>query len=1291
MKGNVFILFVFVLLTSYAQEKIQFTNYTINSGLSQSFVMCMVQDNYGTIWLGTQDGLNKFDGNQFKVFTSGKTPGIDNEYILSAGKDGLGNLYFGTLNGLIKYDPAIQKFSSYHVKQGKKAEIKSILVDSENVVWMGTTDGRLLFLNKENKLDAIHNIRTPSAIVTLQKHGAKRIVLFTEAGQIIDFEKETNKQEHLEIPFVEPIKVNKVVTNYKDEYLICSSNGIITYNKDTEDFTLLDSTLLNYDISDALFVNGQHFIVTKSRGMLVKNLADKNAPFVQYSSDFLQKKAITDNNLNFIQKDKNNLVWIGSQRGISTFNLAYDGIHSITVSSDPQKGLIYQNVWSLAASPNQKNMLIGNDNGVSIYDRSKDQFSHLTKLKNSKEEEKFRVLSILPQTNNEAYLGTFEGLYKLNFDSTNYKSYVYTYLHPSNAPNGFNQIYTVLRYDTARILLATKGGVAIYNEQSEKYTYLKHQPNNAASIGQGPCRLLFKAKNNKFYAAPSGGALYEIKEEQGSFIAKQPKFYAVLRAHGNEYITSVYQSSKHTYWFGTMGGGLLHLNEKANTVKQYDTKAGIPNEVIYAIHSTSDNHLFMSSNRGIIEFDISKQQFTSYREEDGLISDEFNMNASLKDEKGVLYFGGIHGYSFFKPQDLNSFQPNLNVRFSEIWLENEEIIPGQEALITRAISETQTIELPYKHRTILLKFFTDNYINPKQINYKYKLVGDDEVEEFLGNTNELRFTSLSPGEYTLFVYAQVGKKKWSKVPATLQIYVAKPFWMTWWFRILGLLLMSLFIYVYIKRRIERERRQQVILEMKIRARTQELEAKTIKIEEQKAKIEEQKEKIEKQKKRVEKQKKQSDSILENVLPHSALVDLKKQGKADARGFDKVSVMFTDFVGFTTISDNMDAQQLVSILDGYFRAFDTIIGEHDLEKIKTIGDAYMCAGGVPTKNNTNPIDMVLASLKIREYVLEKKKEARKNESIEWSVRIGINTGPVSAGIIGTKRLAYDVWGKTVNHAQRMEKLCQPNRVAITGGTFLDIEPYFECSFAGVVESKSKGKIDMYYVDSIKPELSIDGKGILPNSTFSKLVELHVNSSIDYMNSEREIMSTLREKLSPTLYYHSLNHTKDVTRQAERIAIQEGITNVDLFLLKSAASYHDAGFIEQYEKNEPIGAKMAIETLPKHGYNASEIKQIEALIFATTVPHNPKNKLEEIICDADLDYLGRDDFHKIADKLRLELRKHNKIKSDKAWDELQVKFLNMHKYFTQTAIKSRQAKKEQNLKDIELRLKENNYKD
>ena len=233
--------------------------------------------------------------------------------------------------------------------------------------------------------------------------------------------------------------------------------------------------------------------------------------------------------------------------------------------------------------------------------------------------------------------------------------------------------------------------------------------------------------------------------------------------------------------------------------------------------------------------------------------------------------------------------------------------------------------------------------------------------------------------------------------------------------------------------------------------------------------------------------------------------------------------------------------------------------------------------------------------------------------------------------------------------------------------------------------------MYTVDRIKPELSVNGEGIVPNDRFQQIVNLHHFSSINYYKAERHIMKVLEKGLSTKLHYHSIEHTKDVVKAVERIALSEGVTDEGLFLLKSAATYHDAGFVVQYEKNEPIGARLAEEILPKYGYTEQHIETIKELIFVTQIPHKPKNKLEEIICDADLDYLGRDDFHEIADRLRRELREHGKIDSDRKWDEMQVSFLNMHKYFTETSIRTRVEKKKKNLEEVMARLERDEYED
>jgi class 3 adenylate cyclase/predicted metal-dependent HD superfamily phosphohydrolase len=639
----------------------------------------------------------------------------------------------------------------------------------------------------------------------------------------------------------------------------------------------------------------------------------------------------------------------------------------------------------------------------------------------------------------------------------------------------------------------------------------------------------------------------------------------------------------------------------------------------------------------------------------------------------------------------NASAKKINVIIDQFKIEKSWFKPFEKGSpLVRSVSKASMLELNYRQRSFTIHFHSSETQHPELVSYQYKLEGSDEGFIPLGNTTELRFSSLSPGNYLLKIYARVGAESWGK-PTILGIHIQPPFWSSWWFLCIATIGLFFIVRFFWRRRIESERRKQVRLEMKIADRTKEIREQNEKIENQRRQLEEEKNKVIEQQRLLQIEKDKSEKLLKKMIPESTAEELKNKGTASARAYKTVSVLFTDFVGFTKIAERMSPTDLVSKLDVFFRKFDEIIVQNNLEKIKTMGDAYMCAGGVPVRNKTNPIDTCLAALQIQEYMRMLKNEAIISNEEYWELRLGINTGEVTAGVIGSERLAYDIWGSTVNLAQRMEMLGEPGKVTITGNTHKLIEPYFECVFRGKAKSKTQELIDMYTVERIKPELSINGVGIYPSERFQKIVNLHLYSSINYYKAERHIMKILQKGLSDKLYYHSIGHTKDVVKAVERIALLEGVTDEGLFLLKSAATFHDAGFVEQYEQNEPIGVRYAEDILPKYGYTEQHIETIRELIYVTQIPHKPKNNLEEIICDADLDYLGRDDFHEIADRLRLELREFGKLNSDRAWDQIQVDFLLSHTYFTETAIKSRNDKKLKNLEEIKERLKQNKYAD
>jgi len=252
-----------------------------------------------------------------------------------------------------------------------------------------------------------------------------------------------------------------------------------------------------------------------------------------------------------------------------------------------------------------------------------------------------------------------------------------------------------------------------------------------------------------------------------------------------------------------------------------------------------------------------------------------------------------------------------------------------------------------------------------------------------------------------------------------------------------------------------------VLEQRVTERTAEVVAQSKEIDGQKVRIEE---------------------LLLNILPKEISEELKEKGKATARRHDHVSVMFTDMKGFTAAAEKMTPEQLVNELDECFIKFDAIVGRYGIEKIKTIGDSYMCACGVPVADQHHAWKSALAAMEIRALMAKWRIEREAKGLVPWLLRIGIHSGPLVAGVVGKRKFAYDIWGDTVNTASRMESSGEIGEVNISETTYHLIKDRFECDHRGAIEAKNKGKIDMYFVRRIKPEYSINSAGNVPNDRF-----------------------------------------------------------------------------------------------------------------------------------------------------------------------------------------------------------------
>ena len=223
----------------------------------------------------------------------------------------------------------------------------------------------------------------------------------------------------------------------------------------------------------------------------------------------------------------------------------------------------------------------------------------------------------------------------------------------------------------------------------------------------------------------------------------------------------------------------------------------------------------------------------------------------------------------------------------------------------------------------------------------------------------------------------------------------------------------------------------------------------------------------------------AEELLLNILPASIARELADKHKVEPRYYDSVTIGFTDFVGFTRNAGNTEPARLVATLDQFFSAFDEVAARHRLEKLKTIGDAYMFASGLPDPARHHAVDACLGALELFEVAARMNEQRAKLRLTPWAMRLGLHSGPVMAGVVGKRKFAYDVWGDTVNIAARLEQASEPGRINISEATHHRVKAYFACSPRGAIEVKNKGALPMFFLDRIKPEFSANAAGTVAN--------------------------------------------------------------------------------------------------------------------------------------------------------------------------------------------------------------------
>ncbi len=1230
MRKIINILLIFFSFVSFAQfSEIgapEIRNYPPKSYGYESQNFSILTDNKGILYAGNLNGILIYDGTDWQL--------IDAQGGVSLTKTQNGDVYGISFrkfyhfinkgkNGIL-IDNISERQKEYFSGFVEKNNIYDIASVGNNVIVNTYTK---LYLWKDDKFSILEfspkgfNIfENNNNVYIFDKKGTLSIL--TKNG-LIKFNEKLSKFKEKDIQFILPYSKDTLLFKPVNDkiYLITKSN-ILNFNSNINEF------LSKIRIKSSTILKNKILLGTDRCGIIVLNKQNG-----EYICSISKENGLIGNLVNDVYIDTvNNSIWAALDNGVSRIDApsAFTYMKEFSGLKGTIKDIIRYN----------NKLFVATNQGVFIYqkhiiDNNQTCFSN----------KKFYVLptinfetSAFFKHNNKLYACTNKGLFSID-KNLKTENIIKDYRLLSCKQNNIDSNLFFLGTETGLINIKfEKNKVNTIYSVDTLYTVLRTFAQDKNIIWAGTDDVgIFKFKfNNSF----SNAVITSINQGQGL-----PQNFEWVDVY-NTSLGILYSTFKGVYKYNKKNGKFY----KDTLFNKKD-----PNRWYYPIVEDSAHNIWYSSGQfkvfkkqtGVKIFNPKTKTYTDIHTPFNSISDLIIENIYI-DKDSIVWLSMYDELIRVDVKKIHKAQ-TPKIYFKQIKFGKDSI--EFKLFDTDSINYDLSVyhKLKYSLNNIIFSFSAIDFHSDGDIMYSWKLEGYDKEWSPWSKTNFKEYTNLWEKEYTFKVRA---KGIFNNVSETISysFKIKPPVYRMWYAYILYLILLATFIIMIIRYRAFLYAKEKYELERQIAEKTEE----------------------------VVRQKEKAEMLIKKLLPEDTAKEIQMAGKAKRKKYEMVTVLFADIKGFTKIAEHMQSEMLLDELDRMFLKFDELIESKNIEKIKTIGDAYMCAGGIPRKNRTNAVDVVLVAMEMLRFVDQLRTEAMN----DWQIRIGIHTGPVIAGVVGSKKLTYDIWGDTVNIASRMESSGKEGHINITEATYIYIEDFFECIHRGKIPVKYKGELDMYFVKGIKPEFSIDGKGEIPNEKF-KLRYLQLK----FRELEDEVYYKLENGLNKDIKYHDLKHTIDVVNQVEVIGKGEGVTDEEMLLLKTAALFHDFGFVLGYSDHEESGVKLAKEMLPNYGYSQEQIEKICELIYATKFPPNPENKLQEIICDADLDYLGRPDFLPVSIRLYEELFKFKQVKNIKEWNKIQVGFLEKHQYFTETARKMREVNKNKQLEQLKKWIEEN----
>ncbi|KQS26982.1 hybrid sensor histidine kinase/response regulator [Dyadobacter sp. Leaf189] len=856
------LLLCFILTFAFSDSSAQarnrpFRHLTTNLGLSQNNVNCIVMDKRGFMWFGTQDGLNMYDGYRFTVYRHDpqNPKSIPHSYITALFEDNKGKLWIGTNDGgLSIYNYQLDSFTNFSHDPGNAGslannKVTSIAQDPSGRIWIGTADGLSFYDSVKKRFS--HYRHKPTDPNSISQSYVRSVLADSEgmvwagtlSGGLNKLDPKTGKFTHYrhnpaDKTSLGPGEINSIYEDRNQYLWIATEGGGLnmldrlngTFKKFRNDPARPESISHNDILSFEEDKAGRLWIGTRNGGI---NILEKDGTFTKYAFSKANAEGINNGSIYSMFCDKNGTMWVGTfSGGVNILDHEPLKFSRFRGSAAVQQGLNNDNVLSLAEDLTGQMWLGTDGGGVNVMAPETGSFKHYMHVpgNNASVASNF-ITSVIRDQEGKIWIGNYKGGLSF-FDKTTGK-FVNLNNNRSLKPITAN-IYAMVDDRKGHIWIGSSAGLLRFSKADYSYITFKNDPRNPETISNDVVPSVYMDKAGRLWLGTEGGGLNLYNEKTNTFsrFVHNPKNRKTI---SNNLVNCTLEDSKGNLWVGT-NGGLNSLNTKTKVFTSFTQRDGLPSDLIWGILEDTHGMLWISSNNGLSRFDPATKSVRNFDISDGLQGTSFNRMASYQDKTGKMYFGGQTGLNIFHPDSIryNKFIPPIYVTDFQIF--NQSVNVGDGSVLSRHITQTRDITVSHEDLMLSFEFSALNYTLPRKNKYAYKLEGFDKDWIFSNTTRKATYTNLDPGDYLFHVKASNNDGVWNETGTSIRLHIIPPFWQTWWFRILGLLVAAACIYLLYQARVKVIKNQKQVLQRKVFQRTKEVVRQKQVLEEQAANL-----------------------------------------------------------------------------------------------------------------------------------------------------------------------------------------------------------------------------------------------------------------------------------------------------------------------------------------------------------------------------------------------------------------------------------------------------------------------